>query len=86
MKINTLYRYVRPDGGFNVSPVEPGVDYTILHRIIADEGKVVSRDGINFYGVIDTESAEGWLEYDNPEEEITDEDYIAALARLGVHV
>lgn len=87
MEIINLYRYVRPDGGTDISPVKPEGDYEILYRIIAAEGKVVSRDNLNFYGVIDTESAEGWLEYDNPEADernATNEDYEAALAKLGV--
>jgi hypothetical protein len=42
MKIITLYRFIREDGGVTVSPKEPATDYTLLLRLIADEGKVLT--------------------------------------------
>ena len=67
MKIITLYRYKRGDGGITVSPIKPDVEYTELVRLVADEGKSLTKDGENLYGVIDQDSADGWYEVDIPE-------------------
>lgn len=67
MKIITLYRYAREDGGITVSPIKPDAEYTELVRLVADEGKSLTKDGETFYGVIDQETAEGWYEVDTPE-------------------
>ena len=65
MIIKPLYRYARPDGGTTVSPLKPADrEYTELYRIVADEGKVVTKDGQNHFSVIDTDNAEGWTEVD----------------------
>lgn len=68
MKIKTLYRYEREGGGITVSPVKPDCEYTELVRLIADEGKALTKDGENTCLVIDTKSTEGWYEVDAPEE------------------
>lgn len=41
-------------------------DYEIFFRLIADEGKLLTKDGLEFFSVIDVESVEGWyeVEYD----------------------
>lgn len=67
MVIKTIYKYTRKDGGTTVTPNKPEGEYTELYRVIADEGKAVTKDGVNLYRVIDTESNEGWLEVDAPE-------------------
>ena len=59
-----LYRVKRADGGVSVSPIKPEGDCEKLVRIIADEGKVVTKDGLTLFNAIDTESAEGWREID----------------------
>ena len=68
MTIKTLYRFKRADGGITVSPNKPNVEYTELFRIIADEGKAVTKDGENLYSVIDTDNIGGFHEVDAPRE------------------
>lgn len=72
MEIRTLYKYVRDDGGITVSPNKPEGEYIEEVRIIADEGKAVTKDGVNLYSVIDDISADGYYEVDMPTEEITE--------------
>ena len=67
MQIKTLYNFKRADGGTTVSPNAPDGAYTILFRIIADEGMAVTKDGQNLYSVIDTETIEGYYEVENPD-------------------
>lgn len=69
MQAITLYRYNRADGGVTISPVKPDGEYTKMVRLIADEGKALTKDGVNFTTCTDVESAEGWYEVDAPEEE-----------------
>lgn len=68
MKIIPLYRYVRADGGITVSPIKPDCEYTEKHRLVADEGKVLTNGEI-VTSCIDVESTEGWVEIDEPKEE-----------------
>lgn len=67
MKLNTLYRYKREDGGISVSPNKPDCEYNELVRIVADQGKLVTQDGENLFFVIDADNANGWYEVDAPE-------------------
>lgn len=62
MIVKTLYRFIRPNGGVTVSLNKPGVEYTTLVRLIADVGKVLVKDGVEYH-CIDTDSSEGWVEY-----------------------
>lgn len=64
-----LYKYTRPDGGVTVSPNKPDGKYTEMVRLIADEGKVLTLDGVNFTSCTDVVSEEGWYEVDEPEDE-----------------
>lgn len=66
MTIKPIYRFIREDGGVTVSPNKPDVDYTEKIRLIADEGKVLTKDGINTYGCIDVDSVDGWYEIEDP--------------------
>lgn len=87
MQIKKLYRYIRADGGVTVSPNKPDCEYTEMVRLIADEGKALTKDGENFTPCTDTDTAAGWYEVDAPEDdndEATEQDYIDALAELGV--
>ena len=68
MKIITLYKYTREDGGITVSPNKPECEYIEQARIVADEGKRITTDGENLYTVIDQTTADGWYEVDTPEE------------------
>lgn len=74
MQIVTLYRYERAEGGITVSPTKPQSEYTELYRLIADEDTALTQDEETLYGVIDTESIDGWYEVELPDtEEISDE-------------
>lgn len=88
MQTKTLYKYQRADGGTTISPVKPDCEYTEKVRLIADEGKALTKDGENFTACTDTDTAAGWYEVDAPEDdtaEATAEDYRAALEDLGVN-
>lgn len=77
MQIVNLYRYRRPDGGVTVSPIKPdGVECTAMVRLIADEGKALTRDGLETTPCCDVDSPDGWYEVDDPTfiDEATDED------------
>lgn len=69
MQIVDLYRYEREPGKITTSPVKPddGVDYSIIYRLIADEGMAIT-DGSLIVECIDTNSSEGWTDCDLPEE------------------
>lgn len=69
MQTVRLYRYERPEGGITTSLNQPeGVEYTIKHRLIADEGKLLSKDGIET-PCIDTDDVTGWIEVNAPQTE-----------------
>lgn len=72
MTVITLYRYERADGGITVSPNKPDCEYTERYRLIADEGKYVTKNGIDLYSAIDTDSVDGWREITEEEKQITD--------------
>lgn len=65
MTIKILYKYQRPDGGYNVSPIQPEGEYDLRYRLIADEGKKVTSDGEKTYYCIDTDTTLGWYEIDD---------------------
>ena len=69
MEIRTLYRYEREDGKITVSPEKPNTSYEEKYRVIADEGKLVTMNGIDTYSVIDTNLQYGWYEVNAPERE-----------------
>lgn len=69
MQIITLYQYEREDGGVTVSPIKPDVEYTEMYRLVADEGKALTKDGVNTTPCTDVESVEGWYEVDEPIDE-----------------
>ena len=64
MIIKELYRYERETGKVTHSLEKPECDYTIKYRLIADEGKELTKDGENFTNCIDVDSVEGWYEVD----------------------
>lgn len=66
MQIITLYKYKRADGGITVSPTKPDVEYTEMFRLVADEGKVLTK-GEAVTSCIDTDTIEGWEEIDEPD-------------------
>lgn len=87
MKKISLYRYIRPDGGVTVSTEKPECEYTELHRILADEGMLIT-NGETLTPCTDTDNLSAWSEvpeFTNPNE-ATDMDYLAALREMGVCV
>ena len=62
MTVKELYCYEREEGKVTVSTEKPDCDYTLRYRLIADEGKELTKDGENFISCIDVESTEGWYE------------------------
>lgn len=83
----TLYRYTRPGGGVTVSTVKPETEYTVLYRLVADEGFVLT-DGETVSPCVDTDNPSAWEEVpdvENPNE-ATDTDYQNALREMGVKV
>lgn len=69
MIIKPLYRFKRADGGITDSLTKPAGEYTERVRIIAGDGKLVTKDGENLYSVIDADGAYGFYEVDNPQKE-----------------
>lgn len=66
MQIIPLYKYTREGGGTTTSPIKPECEYTEMVRLIADEGKLLT-DGETVTSCVDTDTAEGWTEIDDPE-------------------
>lgn len=70
MQILPLFKYENHLGQTIISPREPiATSYTTLYRIVADEGKMLTKDDINVAPVVDTYSIEEWKEIDWKEEE-----------------
>lgn len=68
MKRKTLYRYLREDGGYTVSPVKPaGTAFSKRYRLIADEGMAIT-NGETTTTVIDVASYAGWRDCELPDE------------------
>lgn len=63
MQSKTLYKYTRLDGGTTVSPVKPDCEYTVMYRLIADEGKILVKGDLRT-SCTDTDTTEGWTEED----------------------
>lgn len=66
MLIKELYKTHRPDGGVDVSPIQPDGNYELLYRVIADEGKLVTDNGEDLYYCVDVEATKGWYEVNDP--------------------
>ena len=75
MQIVNLYRYEREPGKITTSPVKPedNVDYSVIYRLIADEGMAIT-DGSSIVECVDTNSSEGWADCDLPEEPAIEEE------------
>ena len=75
MEIKPLYRFFREDGGVTESINKPdGVEYTTRFRLIASEGKLLT-DGTTETYCIDVDSADGWSEIDDLEEDVDDDSW-----------
>lgn len=62
MIVKELYCYEREAGKITVSPEKPDCEYILRYRLIADDEKQLTQDGINFTTCIDVESTDGWYE------------------------
>lgn len=71
----TLYRYKRDDGGVTISPVQPDGEYTVLYRLVAEDGYTLT-DGNTTAGCVDTDNPDVWKEI----VEVTDETAAKAQA------
>lgn len=70
MQVLPLYKYENTLGQTVISPREPmATSYTTLYRIVAEDGKMLTKDDINVTPVVDTYSIEKWREIDWKEEE-----------------
>lgn len=65
MVIEIVYEYKRVDGGITVSPNKPDCEYKEILRLVADKGKILT-NGDTFAHCIDTDTADGWTEIDDP--------------------
>lgn len=68
MQTITLYKFLRPDGGTDISPNKPIGEYTTITRLVADDGCFL-RNGDVECECFDTESPEDWEEVPNDEVE-----------------
>lgn len=66
MIVKELYCYEREERKVTVSTEKPECDYSLRFRLIADEGKELTKDGANFTTCIDVDSTEGWYEVNIP--------------------
>ena len=68
MIVKELYHYEREEGKITVSTEKPEGEYILRYRLIADEYKVLTKDGENFTTCVDTDTTEGWYEVDEPKQ------------------
>lgn len=62
MQTKTLYRYERKPNCVTISTLAPlDVEYTETYRLIADNGKILFKDGVETF-CIDTDIVDGWQE------------------------
>lgn len=83
-----LYCFEREEGKVTVSTEKPDCDFTLRYRLIAEEGKALTKDGENFTSCVDVESIDGWYETATRVAGInvaSEVDYITALESLGVN-
>lgn len=79
MQTIILYKYIREDGGISTSPVKPNAEYTEMFRLVADEEKALTRDGVNLASCVDVVSIDGWYEVDAPTDESIEADELSEL-------
>ena len=69
MEYRDIYKFTREDGGVTVSIDKPEGEYVKMVRIVAGEGKMITKDGVNLCPMTDECSGEGWYEVDAPSDE-----------------
>ena len=62
MIIKELYYYERETGKFTVSTEKPDCDYSLRYRLIAENGKELTKDGERFFSCVDVYESDGWYE------------------------
>ena len=62
MQLIPIFKFERENGGTTVSPIKPECKHTEMLRIIADAGKLLTKDGKSFTACTDTDTADGWYE------------------------
>lgn len=67
MQMIALYKYERDGGGITVSPEKPDKTYTLMYRLVADEGKILT-NGETMTPCIDVDGTDGWDEIDAPDD------------------
>lgn len=86
MIIKELYYYERESDKFTVSTNKPECDYTLRYRLIADNDKQLTQDGVNFITCIDVESTDGWYEVGEKSslapDEISAEEFMALIEEV----
>ena len=62
--MKVIERYCIPqEEGVMVTEEKPEGDYTVVYRLVADEGKILT-DGIERVSCLDTDKTNGWTEID----------------------
>lgn len=85
MQTINLYKFTRPDGGVTVSTTQPEGTYTAMYRLVANEGKALTQDGVNTFPCVDVENPEGWREVADytwdgePDEDITADELMTMI-------
>ena len=70
MIIKTMYRYEREPGKITVSFTQPtDKPFTEVYRLIANDNKVITNDGVNICECIDVDSYDGYYEIEKVETE-----------------
>lgn len=70
MIIKTMYRYEREEGKVTVSFAQPtDKPFTEVYRLIAEEGKVITKDGVDVFECKDVHDYTGYYEIEKVEEE-----------------
>ena len=58
--------------GVSLSPLcQKGAKLSTFVRLVADDGKALTKDGVNFTTCVDTVSVDGWYEKDADSNEAT---------------
>ena len=83
MIVKELYYYERETDKFTVSIDKPDCEYALRYRLIADEDKKITKDGVNFTTCIDVESTDGWYEISDSQslesDEISADEFMALV-------
>lgn len=63
MVIKNLYKFNTDNGTtFSLALPEDITEYTLMYRLVADEGKILTKDNNKFYSCIDVTQEQYWNE------------------------